>query len=341
MQSLHTSIIRNINNSGPLSILTAPTHERYQSNWQTMPHIFYLFQSPEFVKWKFNQSPLPKNHILLDGFDNQVKLDMEFDIILSQNKFGQFQKFKRFSDAYNIPLISLEHTLPVPAWTDKYIVEISKMRGDINVFISEYSVRAWKFDIDDSSVRIIRHGVDTDLFKPAENGHNDGKVLTVVNDYINRDWCCGWSIYKEISETKHLKDRMNPIGNTPGFSQAAPGLRSLISSYQNASVFLNTSTVSPIPTALIEAAACGCPIVSTDNCAISELIKDGHNGFLHSKDPIYLADRVSYLLENPEKAKIMGQRARETVLEKFSLDKHIVAWKQLFDEVVNKPRIYA
>jgi len=52
-----------------------------------------------------------------------------------------------------------------------------------------------------------------------------------------------------------------------------------------------------------------------------EFIKDGFNGFLAEyNDPKIFAEKIIYLLENKEKAKEIGQRARETVKNIFSGD---------------------
>lgn len=332
MQSKHQGILRAVNSDGKYNILTFPTHEAYQSNWSEMPHTFYLYQGQGIKPWSNKYRQLPKNHVLLDGSQQQIKNDMQFDIVLSQNKFGQFQVAQRLAYELNLPLINIEHTLPVPEWTQKQRDGLKQMRGKLNIFISEFSIDAWGFDRNDPTVRVIRHGINTRTFTSANSVGNtkrrDGKILTVVNDWINRDWCCGWSIYQRV--TKDLP--VNPVGDTPGFSKPADGIDDLVSKYQNASVFLNTSTISPVPTALLEAMSCGCPIVTTATCMIPEIIKDGVNGFI-SNDESYLREKLIWCLNNPEEAAVMGENARKTILEEMSLEKHCQKWMEVFKEV--------
>lgn len=334
MQSKHEGILRSINNDGSsLNILSTPTHERYQSNWASLKHVFYLFQHPSFNKWHGKYAKLPKNHIMLDGGPNQIKPDMKLDLVLSQNKFGNFQVLSQIAEQLNLPLISLEHTLPVESWNQKIINQIQKMRGNINVFISEYSVNKWGFSIDDSSVRIIHHGVDIETFKPNCEISKNGKVSSLVNDWINRDYFCGWSIYQRI--TKDLP--IDPLGDTPGFSKASNGVQDVVKHLQKAQVFVNTSTISPIPTALLEAMACGCVCVSTATCMIPEIIKDGHNGFI-SNDEKVLRERLEWCLNNPDKTIEIGQNARKTIEDKFSLQVHLDKWNKIFLESYGKGR---
>lgn len=332
MQTKHTGILRAINNpSRPLNILTAPTHEAYQSNWATLPHTFYLYQHKGFKTWNFDYRKLPKNHVILGTHDNtNLPHDIHFDLVLSQNKFGQFQLLSGIASRLNLPFISLEHTLPVPRWSPNVRKSMTSMRGDLNIFISEYSIKEWGFDPADPTVEVIHHGINADLFKPVDGGHNDGKILTVVNDWINRNHCCNFALYDKLCIGRKLPT--NPIGDTKGLSKAAKSLEDLVANYQKASVFFNTSTVSPVPTALMEAMAAGCPVVSTSTCMIPEILQDGVNGFC-SNDENYLYEKLIWCLKNPSEAKEIGLRGRQTIVDRFSLDKHLNKWSSIFDKM--------
>jgi glycosyltransferase involved in cell wall biosynthesis len=73
-----------------------------------------------------------------------------------------------------------------------------------------------------------------------------------------------------------------------------------------------------------EAMACGKPVVGTNVGGIPEQIIDHYNGFLvEPRDHFEMADRVLWLLDNPEKSRQMGLNGRRIVEEKFSLDRRI------------------
>jgi len=183
----------------PLNILSYPTHERYQSGLARTGHRFYLWQGEHIKTWNSNYGPLPDNHVLLnpDLKNNQIPDDIDIDIVLSQNKAGQFQQAIQIARYLHCPLISVEHTLPVPQWPQSYIRQLKTLSGDINVFISEYNRRMWGFGENEGYV--VHHGVDTELFCP-DNTERKPHILSVVNDWINRDWCqpAGQKLLSEI-----------------------------------------------------------------------------------------------------------------------------------------------
>jgi glycosyltransferase involved in cell wall biosynthesis len=69
---------------------------------------------------------------------------------------------------------------------------------------------------------------------------------------------------------------------------------------------------------------------------IPEVVQDGVNGFI-SNDEGYLRDRLIWCLRNPDEAAKLGEAARETILNRFSLDKHVDAWNNVFKEVYGRP----
>lgn len=73
-----------------------------------------------------------------------------------------------------------------------------------------------------------------------------------------------------------------------------------------------------IPVALMEAMACGAPVVSTRVSGIPELVRDGVTGLLADPgDAVQLADRLQLLLEKPAYAARLARRARAVVERDF------------------------
>jgi glycosyltransferase involved in cell wall biosynthesis len=68
--------------------------------------------------------------------------------------------------------------------------------------------------------------------------------------------------------------------------------------------------------------ACGKPVVSTSTGSIPEVVKDGATGILaNPNDPHALKGILQELILNKAKRKVLGERGREWVLQKFEANK--------------------
>jgi glycosyltransferase involved in cell wall biosynthesis len=79
-----------------------------------------------------------------------------------------------------------------------------------------------------------------------------------------------------------------------------------------------------VPKALIEAAATGIPAVTTDLPGCRDIVLHDETGVLVApRDVPALAAAISELLRDPERRRRMGERARQHVLEQFTI-RHVV-----------------
>jgi len=89
-----------------------------------------------------------------------------------------------------------------------------------------------------------------------------------------------------------------------------------------------------LPKALIEAAACGLPIVTCDVPGCREVVRHGINGLLvPARDPIALAAALRQLLENPAQRASFGARGRDIAAAEFSLAAVVGQTLDLYREV--------
>ena len=302
------------------NILTFAAHERYQSQLAKTGHNFYLFQSDGVKNWNNDYAPLPDNHYILPR--ETLYKGLSFDMILSHSKFGQFQMSELINKNLGLPIISLEHTVPTPNLKQEWLDEIKNMTGDIAVFISEYSKDVW--DLNTDEYEIVHHSVDTEIFKPR-SVEKKPYVLSVVNDFINRDYCCNYSGWVRITEG--LDTRI--VGDNGEIGSPADSVDDLVNEYNSAQVFLNTSTFSPIPSVVLEAMACGSAVVSTATCMIPEIIEHGVNGMI-SNDESELRSYIEQLLSDKDLREKIGKAARETILNKFTEESFLNNWNKIF-----------
>jgi glycosyltransferase involved in cell wall biosynthesis len=89
-----------------------------------------------------------------------------------------------------------------------------------------------------------------------------------------------------------------------------------------------------LPVVLREAGMMRLPVVAADVGGVSEIVVPGETGLLYrSGDVAALTQGIRSLLDAPERARQMGERARTRVLERFSLDRWLDATEALFAEL--------
>jgi len=334
MPSVLSAVLSSINRSPehPLNILYSNNHEAYSATLAKTGHNFYMLQHPKFHPWDAKERPLPPNFTLLQGQDiqQQLKVDISFDLVISQNRVDHYPIMSQIAAQLNCPLLQMSHTLPWPDWNEETIERVGHLSADHDIFVSDFSTNAWFHDSTDPNVQIIHHGMDTDYWNGWIGG--DGKVMTAVWDYIRRDRICGFSLWKEVTEGLQV----NPWGDTPGLSKVADGPDHLLNLYRNASVFLNTTLWSSCPFSLLEAMSVGCPIVTTATTMMPEFIEDGVNGFI-TNDPITMKNRLRELINNQNLAKQIGDAGRQTIIEQFGQQRFIDEWNEAFWKVAKSP----
>ncbi|NHV98521.1 MAG: glycosyltransferase family 4 protein [Thaumarchaeota archaeon] len=89
-----------------------------------------------------------------------------------------------------------------------------------------------------------------------------------------------------------------------------------------------------LPNILLEAMACGTPVLATPVGAIPDIIKDSETGFLlKSNDPKQIAERIVELLNRPELLEMVGINAYNYIKKNFSYEKALEAWRRVLMSV--------
>ncbi len=92
----------------------------------------------------------------------------------------------------------------------------------------------------------------------------------------------------------------------------------------------------PFPTINLEAMAAKKPVVGTIFGGTPEVVEDGVTGFLVNPFNIErMAEKIIYLLENPEIAKKMGQAGQERIRSSFSIEKQVKQTLFWYDKFLN------
>jgi glycosyltransferase involved in cell wall biosynthesis len=132
------------------------------------------------------------------------------------------------------------------------------------------------------------------------------------------------STLEELSRSLGIQDRVLFLGTRSDVAQ----LLSI------ADVLVLSSHMEANPVSILEALACGKPVVAPRVGSIPETIEDGMNGYLFpAGDEAQLAARLGHLLECPEQARRMGAIGRERVVAHWSLERMVEGYQDLIDRI--------
>jgi len=104
-----------------------------------------------------------------------------------------------------------------------------------------------------------------------------------------------------------------------------------------ADIFVLTSLTEGIPGALVEAGLAGLPSVSWNVAGVQEVVVNGQTGIVTPYgEEEKLVKAVEGLLRDPESAQQMGLSAQELCRERFAMEKCIVAYTTLFNDILGE-----
>ena len=104
-------------------------------------------------------------------------------------------------------------------------------------------------------------------------------------------------------------------------------------------VFILPSLVEGLSLSLLEAMACGLACIATDVGADGEVLSDGAGVVLSTQGVTTQLKTLLPLFKNqPELAKLMGQKARQRVSERYTLSGNITQLEHLYERVLQMPQ---
>lgn len=204
--------------------------------------------------------------------------------------------------------------------------------------------------------RVIPNGVDLAIFKPGNRRQareqlaipEDEKVILFAANGIKRNVFKDYATIRraiELLSSNHEKicvialgeeEEEEQIGNIK--IQHVPLIidrQQVASYYQAADVYVHSSHADTFPTAIIEAMACGIPVVATAVGGISEQVIDGITGTLvPPANASKMASAIDAILKDPQLEKSLGDEGARLAKEKYSLELQISRYLDWYQDIL-------
>lgn len=115
-----------------------------------------------------------------------------------------------------------------------------------------------------------------------------------------------------------------------------PDRAGLVAAYQSCDIMLFPSRLEGFGIAPAEALLCGRPVVTTDASALPEVVDDGENGFLCSRNDVTAyAEAVRRLGEDAALRRRFGEHGREKVARSFGYDQLGQGFVELYERLLD------
>lgn len=185
--------------------------------------------------------------------------------------------------------------------------------------------------------------VETDIFKPL-NGTNKKKGSICFIGRLSQEK----NLFALLEALKGLPYTIDIIGSGPQLNQLKEIVshnranadfrgnipnRELPQILNEHELFVLPSLWENMPKTLLEAMACGLPVIGTNVDGIKEVIRHRENGILCKTDPGSIRKAIIALMEDEGLKQRLGENARKTIEEKFSLEKLVDRELKLYSQL--------
>lgn len=315
----------------PLRVLTWQVHGNYLYYLSQVPVEWYLVTKPGFppgyggrgagLPWGRNVHELPYERVA----------ETPFDCVLYQSRaHWDLDRHELLTEAQRaLPCVYLEHDPPQqhPTNTAHWAQE-----ADLLVHVTPFNALMW--DNGEVPTRTIDHTAVVPPGIEYRGGNPAG--IAVVNHLARRGRRLGCDVY--LHAQRHV-----PLVLAGMDSHLLPGglgeivnlqLPETIAEYR---YLFHPVRWTSLALSVIEAMAIGMPVVGLATTELVTVIENGCNGWIDT-NPDTLVEVMRMLSQDPETARRWGAVARDTMLERFSVERFVEDWSAALEAVTSASR---
>jgi glycosyltransferase involved in cell wall biosynthesis len=247
--------------------------------------------------------------------------------------------------------------LAADALANRGVSRIIAVSGSVRRYLSD------REDVPDSNLTMIPNGIDASAFYPATGDQRKearralgipfsafviggiGRLVEQKNfDLFLEVALRTINVHPEVLFViagtgpleRQLREKLESSGHGAsirflGHVTDRPGL------FHALDALLMTSDFEGTPMALLEAMACGLPVVASSVDGIAEVCTDNRDGLLVSPRNLKgFCSNVDRMIRDPEMRSSLGKNARGTILERYEISSLVRRIESLYDEVLAK-----
>lgn len=180
------------------------------------------------------------------------------------------------------------------------------------------------------------NGVDCDMFKPNYKIPSDPLVL-------------GWAgSFKHDLDKKGVTEFIIPAVRKAGVELNIAGAHEnntknvslpreeMVKFYDDIDIYINTPKFDAVPNGVLEAAACGKPIISTNVGIAPELLTHKLNSYIAERNIKDIADGIEFFKNNKTLIDVFGRKLRKTITKWWSWKDRSYVYDRIFEFIIGE-----
>ncbi|NLH48906.1 MAG: glycosyltransferase family 4 protein [Myxococcales bacterium] len=201
------------------------------------------------------------------------------------------------------------------------------------------------YRLSENRVAVIPNYVDTTLFRPMPAARIPRRLCTICrlepqkNLFALLEAIHGLDVEVVIAGNGTQAEQLRKTIKAKKLDVHLLGVvdhRTLPELFNSAEAFILPSHYESHPKVLLEAMACGLPVIGTKVVGIRELIAHGKNGYLCETSPQSIRQAILEVLGDTTLQERMGENAREYIEQRFSLKKVVQMELAMLSEVTGQ-----
>ncbi len=211
--------------------------------------------------------------------------------------------------------------------------------------------------------KVIPNGVDLNIFKPAPKAEVRAKlglpqnalILLFCAEAIRRNYFKDYTMLYDTVAKISQQQSSSPIcfvvlgdespkeklGNVEILYVDYQSDRATVASYYQATdIYLHAAKADTFPTSILEALACGVPVVATAVGGIPEQVTEDVTGFLVPQgDSTAMAQRIIKLIESESLRNAMSQNAAQIAKQAFGVELMVEQYLSWYQEITDRDNV--